>query len=259
MDISGNLAVMGNLLTRNNTYLGGNTYITGNVKYSNVEIAYENVTISDKYTYNPSIINFYVDDWDNLRKPVNMPTRDYVDASLNMKAPIASPVFTGIPTAPTPSIDNSSNQLATTAFVKNQYYLKSATAASTYAPIYNPDLSGIPTAPTADIKTSTSQIATTAFVKNAISDIAESITLTKLDNTWSGNNIFTKDIYIHGTRFGTMDGSSIVIGNSYLSSLTSGTNKIKLTEPYLGSESSRNAYVKLGILIVLEHSQHSFD
>jgi hypothetical protein len=40
-------------------------------------------------------------------------------AQLALKAPIASPVFTGIPTAPTPLISDDSTQIATTNFVKN--------------------------------------------------------------------------------------------------------------------------------------------
>lgn len=35
------------------------------------------------------------------------------------KAPIASPTFTGTPTGPTPSLGDTSNKLATTAFVTN--------------------------------------------------------------------------------------------------------------------------------------------
>lgn len=42
-----------------------------------------------------------------------------MDATLNTKAPIASPSFTGTPTAPTPENDDNSTKLATTAFVKN--------------------------------------------------------------------------------------------------------------------------------------------
>ena len=42
-----------------------------------------------------------------------------IEANDLLKAPLASPVFTGTPTAPTASIVNSSLQLATTQFVKN--------------------------------------------------------------------------------------------------------------------------------------------
>ena len=44
-----------------------------------------------------------------------------VQARLNLKAPLASPTFTGTPTAPTPSSLDSSTKLATTAFVDANY------------------------------------------------------------------------------------------------------------------------------------------
>ena len=44
---------------------------------------------------------------------------DHVHPSDTTRAPIASPAFTGTPTAPTPSTGTNTNQLATTAFVKN--------------------------------------------------------------------------------------------------------------------------------------------
>lgn len=85
------------------------------------------------------------------------------------KAPIASPTFTGVPAAPTAAVDTDTTQLATTAYVIGQGYLKSATAASTYAPLASPALTGVPSAPTASGGTSTTQIATTAFTTGGIS------------------------------------------------------------------------------------------
>lgn len=67
--------------------------------------------------------------------------QDYVQAQK------ISPIFTGVPEAPTAPSGTANTQLATTAFVTN-----------------SPAFAGIPTAPTAAIGTSTSQLATTAFV-----------------------------------------------------------------------------------------------
>lgn len=47
-------------------------------------------------------------------------------------APVASPSLTGTPVAPTAAVDTNTTQIATTAYVIGQGYLKSATAASTY-------------------------------------------------------------------------------------------------------------------------------
>lgn len=48
-----------------------------------------------------------------------------LQAQINLRAPLASPAFTGTPTAPTADTATSSTQVATTAFVKNQGYLDS--------------------------------------------------------------------------------------------------------------------------------------
>ena len=61
-----------------------------------------------------------------------------------------SPVFTGIPQAPTPAAGTANTQIATTAFVTNSVQLQ-----------------GVPTAPTATQGTSSTQLATTAFVSQS--------------------------------------------------------------------------------------------
>ena len=50
-------------------------------------------------------------------------------------APLADPTLTGVPAAPTAATDTNTTQIATTAYVVGQGYLKSATASSTYAPL----------------------------------------------------------------------------------------------------------------------------
>ena len=52
----------------------------------------------------------------------------YIDVAI---ARLASPAFTGNPTAPTQAVDNNSTRLATTAYVINQGYLKAAGGTST--------------------------------------------------------------------------------------------------------------------------------
>ena len=84
---------------------------------------------------------------------------------LSAKAPIESPTFTGVPAAPTAAVDTNTTQVATTAYVLGQGYLKSSSASTTYAPLASPTLTGVPAAPTAALGTNTTQIATTAFVK----------------------------------------------------------------------------------------------
>jgi len=115
---------------------------------------------------------------------------DIIDAG---GAPIASPAFSGTPTAPTPLAGNSSTQIATTAFVQNALAAQGAvtsfngrTGAVTFllsdvtgvggAPIASPALTGTPTAPTAAAGTNNTQVATTAFVNAAISAIGAGVT-----------------------------------------------------------------------------------
>lgn len=54
----------------------------------------------------------------------------------------SSPALSGTPTSTTASVDTNTTQIATTAYVVGQGYLKSATAASTYAPIDSPTFTG---------------------------------------------------------------------------------------------------------------------
>ncbi|WP_312329831.1 hypothetical protein [Atlantibacter hermannii] len=118
-----------------------------------------------------------------------------LDQRFGEKAPIFSPEFTGSPLAPTPQKSDSSQKIATTAFVKAAITalvdsspealdtLSELAAAlgndpnfattmtnllATKAPLASPALTGTPTAPTADQSVSNTQLATTAFVKAAI-------------------------------------------------------------------------------------------
>lgn len=108
-------------------------------------------------------------------------------------APLASPTLTGTPAAPTAAVDTNTTQLATTAYVVGQGYLKSATAASTYqtqsgmsaylttssasttyAPLASPTFTGTPAVPTATAGTNTTQAASTAFVQTAVANLVAS-------------------------------------------------------------------------------------
>lgn len=71
-------------------------------------------------------------------------------------APINSPNFTGVPTAPTPATNDNSNKIATTAYVQNQ----------NYAPLASPAFTGGPTAPTPASNDDSTRLATTAFVQS---------------------------------------------------------------------------------------------
>ena len=106
------------------------------------------------------------------------------DVSAVGGALLASPQFTGSPTAPTPVAGDNSTNIATTAFVAHALSTAAVTSFNTRtgavtltladvtgvggAPLAGPNFSGVPTAPTASAGTSTTQLATTAFVQSAL-------------------------------------------------------------------------------------------
>lgn len=108
-------------------------------------------------------------------------------------APLASPAFTGTPTATTAAVDTNSTQIATTAFVLSQAgsaapIINGTAAAGTStrfarqdhvhptdtsrAALASPTFTGTPAAPTATADTNTTQLATTAFVIGQASSTA---------------------------------------------------------------------------------------
>jgi hypothetical protein len=109
-----------------------------------------------------------------------------------------SPVFTGVPQAPTAPPGSGNSQIATTAFVANSpVFFGTPTAptapagtattqlATTAFVTISPQFSGVPLAPTANAGTATNQIATTAFVTNSpqFQGIATAPTAANVTNT----------------------------------------------------------------------------
>jgi hypothetical protein len=109
-----------------------------------------------------------VDNTSDINKPVSTATQ----TQLNLKAPLASPTFTGTVTLPSEtSIGNISSEEISyvngvTSSIQSQIDLKS--------PLASPSFTGVPTAPTAVSSTNTTQVATTQFVKTAVADLVNS-------------------------------------------------------------------------------------
>ncbi|MGK2740534.1 phage tail protein [Tepidicaulis sp. LMO-SS28] len=116
----------------------------------------------------------------------------YLKQEVELRAPIASPAFTGHPTAPTQAPGNNSTRLANTAFVQaalaalvdsspaaldtlnelaaalgdDPNFAATVTAAlAAKAPLASPALTGEPTAPTQSAADDSTKLATTAFVQ----------------------------------------------------------------------------------------------
>ena len=120
------------------------------------------ITLVDCDSY--SSYNVTYNEADLLGSALLLRPHDVIDATIIsqgdilelLKANIASPTFTGIPSGPTAAPGTNTTQLATTAFVTAVDVIK--------APLASPALTGIPTVPTAALGTSSTQAASTAFV-----------------------------------------------------------------------------------------------
>ncbi|RUT30830.1 hypothetical protein WG29040_23105, partial [Pseudomonas sp. PAMC 29040] len=124
-----------------------------------------------------------------------------VATALGLKAPLASPNFTGRPTGPTPDFGDNSLSLSTTAFVQRaiatlvdsspaaldtlkelatalgndpNFATTIATALGLKAPLASPNFTGKPTGPTPDFGDNSLSLSTTAFVQRAIAALVDS-------------------------------------------------------------------------------------
>ena len=112
---------------------------------------------------------------------VTLTSGDVTGALTYTPANIASPTFTGTPTAPSAADGTNTTQLSTTAFVQTAINLLKSTVSSGFdtlakietalglkAPLESPTFTGTPAVPTAAPGTNTTQAASTAFVAAAV-------------------------------------------------------------------------------------------
>jgi hypothetical protein len=131
-------------------------------------------------------------------------------------APIADPVFTGDPKAPTPATGDNDTSIATTAFVKAQGY----------APLAGPVFTGDPQAPTPAANDNDTSIATTAWVTNFVLNtnhifggIQTSAVITTISNNVSpalaiGTNSYL--LSIGGSAFTLANPASVPPNGTYI-------------------------------------------
>jgi hypothetical protein len=115
-------------------------------------------------------------------------------------APLADPTLTGVPAAPTAATDTNTTQIATTAYVVGQGYLKSNTAASTYAPLTGASL--------------VRPVLTSAFETNSVSATAATGTV-NVDLSTAAVHYYTANAAANWTFNFRGDGSTTL--NSLLS------------------------------------------
>lgn len=147
--------------------------------------------VANMIRYNSSLSKWQKFDgitWEDLASSYAINVTTLGGSAASAYAKLASPAFTGNPTATTQAVDNNSTRLATTAFYAGQRGTTTplmdgtATAGTSLrftsqdhrhptdtsrAPLASPAFTGTPTAPTAAAGTNTTQLATTAFVKSS--------------------------------------------------------------------------------------------
>jgi hypothetical protein len=133
-------------------------------------------------------LNVLADGTDNTKYPSVKAVKDYVDAAtygtalaadLANKANIASPTFTGTPTAPTPASSDNSTKLATTEFVQAATAgIALQASVDAKADKNSPTFTGTPSLPTGTTgvtqasSDNSTRLATTEFVQAATAGIA---------------------------------------------------------------------------------------
>lgn len=170
-------------------------------------------------------------------------------AALDLKANLASPAFTGVPTTPTAAAGTNTTQVASTAFVRAELNALVAAAPGTLdtldelaaalgddpnfattmaaalglkAPLASPTFTGDPKAPTPAVADNDTSIATTAFVK-AVRDLSSLGVLgyTQLSANQTGFSTSTADV--PGLSLTVTVGASRrirVVGDLYMTSNT---------------------------------------
>ena len=185
-----------------------------------------------------------VDNTSDANKPVSGPTQ----AALNLKAPLASPTFTGTVIAPTQATGTNNTTVATTEFVARDFapimspqfggdprsitpatadndtsiattaYVKANLAG--YAPLVSPAFSGNPTAPTATAGDNDTTIATTAFVVEALGNKPNDA---PSDGNWYGRRNggwadVTEEAPADGVSYGRKNGAWVAsVGGAVIS------------------------------------------
>lgn len=103
---------------------------------------------------------------------------------LNAKAPLASPALTGTPTSQTPSTDDNSTKIATTAYVKNNL--------GNYATLNGATFTGAVNGVTPTAGDNSTKLATTAYVQDELANYSPSGTYLPLSGgTMTGDIVLT--------------------------------------------------------------------
>ena len=138
-----------------------------------------------------------VDNTADMDKPISTAQQ----TALNLKANLASPVFTGVPIAPTATTGTNTSQLATTAYVRGEIYNLVGSAPATLNTLQ--ELANAINSDASFASTVTNQIALKASILNPI--FAGTVTTPSLDVT--GKTILNDDVSMNNHLFVGADAS----------------------------------------------------
>jgi uncharacterized coiled-coil protein SlyX len=184
-------------------------------------------------------LNVLADGSDNTKYPSVKAVKDYVDqatlgtalaADLANKANITSPAFTGVPTAPTPTLVDNSTQIATTAFVQskvNAATVNDATSSAKGILELDGDLGGtasspliakIQGSPVSSVAPTTGQVLTyngaswapasgtlsgiVSIANGGTGSSTQSFVDLSTNQIIAGNKVFSSDIFVNAVRVG---------------------------------------------------------
>ncbi len=159
-------------------------------------------------------------------------TRNALYDIISTLATIASPAFTGNPTAPTPSAGDNDTSIATTAFVQTEL--------NDYATTASPTFTGTPAAPTATQGTDSAQLATTSFVQGEVENQADNFAIiedVKANDTFGGAASAGYNTRTLNTE--TYDPNGLVTLSSNQFTLAAGTYEIVARAPAIQVDSHR--------------------
>lgn len=207
VDVSGYITVPNQLQTENSTKVANTAYVR--------------TAISNLVATAPAALDTLNELATALGNDANFATT--VSTSLGLKAPLASPALSGIPTAPTATANTNTDQIATTKYVDTADALK--------ANLASPDFSGTPLSITAAVDTNTRQIATTAFVLGQAADTTSPMNGTATVGT---SKRYARQDHVHPSDTskldktgGTLTGSIYVsTDNSYIGVDTTATPRL---------------------------------
>jgi predicted acyltransferase (DUF342 family) len=131
--VNADATVDGNVLITHDLVTNGN--ITGNHIYEGTSALINKYATLNSPTFTGTVQGISkdmvglsnVDNTADIDKPISTAQQ----TALNLKANLASPIFTGVPIAPTPATGTNTSQLATTAYVRGEIYNLVGSAPST--------------------------------------------------------------------------------------------------------------------------------